>query len=489
LHTLAYMLWRSALAIASTLLTVACGAVDEGPRCDSPALCAPWGGDGPPEGEDEGDDSDDDESDDAGPGPGDAPGDGPGDGPGPADGDGLPCEVRDALVANCGMCHGEVPSFGAPMPLTVYDDLRVPAPSDATRSVYELVAERMTADVGMMPPDGNIADADAAIILDWIAQGAPEDPEAACGGPPDDGGEDEDVGPDALPCDAEFELTAHQDGNDQPYVVPTQGADDLYMCFAFQSPFTDGMQATAWAPIIDDERVVHHWILYRASGGNYTPGSAFPCDLSLQVSSEFVAGWAPGGGNVILPDDVGLELGGSDSTYVLQVHYNNSAHYPDAIDRSGVAFCATDVPRPNTAGVLTLGTTSINIPAGAVAHEETGTCGWISTIFWPELHIVATSPHMHGLGRGFRTVLERGNGGTEMVTDIPVFDFASQGMYMSEPEIVVQPGDKLHSTCVFDNPGSQSVGFGEGTGDEMCFNFVLAYPIDQLGNRNCGIVF
>ena len=60
---------------------------------------------------------------------------------------------------------------------------------------------------------------------------------------------------------------------------------------------------------------------------------------------------------------------------------------------------------------------------------------------------------------------------------------------MSEPEIVVQPGDKLHSTCVFDNPGSQSVGFGEGTGDEMCFNFVLAYPIDQLGNRNCGIVF
>jgi hypothetical protein len=483
------MPWASgAFTLALSLLVTACVGVDDD-RCAQPGLCTPWGV-GPDEGddgEDVGEDADgdgDDDGDDAADGdPGD---DGPpGDAP-PTDGDGLPCEVRDALVANCGMCHGATPSFGAPMPLTDYDDLQIPAQSDATRSVYELVADRMTADVAMMPPDGDISDADAATILDWITQGAPEDPDASCGGPPDDGGPDE--GPDALPCDPTHVLTAHADAADQPYVVPTQGAEDLYMCFAFASPFADGMQATAWAPIIDDERVVHHWILYRSSSGNYTDGTAFPCDLSLQVSAEFVAGWAPGGGNVVLPDDVGLELGAGD-TYVLQVHYNNAAHYPDAIDRSGVAFCTTPTPRPNTAGVLTLGTTSINIPAGAVAHEESGTCGWLSTIFWPELHIVASSPHMHGLGRGFRTVLERGDGSTEMVTDVPVFDFSSQGMYMSEPEIVVQPGDKLHSTCVFDNPGSQPVGFGEATGDEMCFNFVLAYPIDQLSNRNCGIVF
>jgi len=479
---------RVTLAIAWMLTTTACLGVEDDTRCDQAGLCTPTPWDGTPQadaGETEDGEPDGDEDPDAEPGD-DDPGSGD---PGPAEGDGLPCDVRDALETSCGLCHGMTPAFGAPMPLVSYDDLRVPAPSDPARPVYELVAARMTADAGRMPPDGNISEADAATILDWIAQGAPEDPEAACGGPADDGPDEPPVGPDALPCDAEYVMTAHASGSDDPYVVPTQGAEDLYMCFAFASPFAAGMQATAWAPVIDDERVVHHWILYRAKGGNYVDGTAFPCDVSLQISADFVAGWAPGGGNVILPDDVGLELGGPGETYVLQVHYNNAAHYPDAIDRSGVAFCATDAPRPNTAGVLTLGTTSIDIPPGAVGHEETGTCGWLSTIFWPELHIVATSPHMHGLGRAFRTVLERTDGSTALVTDVPVFDFSSQGMYMTEPEIVVRPGDALHSTCTFDNPGSQPVGFGEATGDEMCFNFVLAYPIDELPSRNCGIIF
>lgn len=483
------MTWRGTLAVVLTMSITACMDVgDEARRCDQPGLCSPWVGpdqadDGDPTEGDPTDDNDDAEGDD------DAPGDdGPGD-DGPPAGDGLPCEVRDALHAACGSCHGEVPSFGAPMPLADYDDLRVPAPSDPTRPVYELVVERMTADAGMMPPDGDIADADADAILDWIAAGAPEDPEASCGGPTDDG-EDDDAGPELLPCDATYQLTAHAANDDGlPYVVPAQGAEDLYTCFAFRSPFAAGMQATAWAPIIDDERVIHHWILYRAKGGNYVDGSVFPCDVTLQVSADFVAGWAPGGKNVVLPPDVGLELGDPSDFYVLQVHYNNAAHHPDAFDASGVAFCTTPAPRPNTAGVLTLGTTSLSIPPGAVGHEETGTCGFLSTFGWPELHIVASSPHMHALGRSFRTVLERLGGGTEMVTDVPVFDFSSQGMYMSEPEVVVQPGDTLRSTCVFDNPTDQTVGFGEGTSDEMCFNFVIAYPIDQVSNRNCGIIF
>ena len=49
-----------------------------------------------------------------------------------------------------------------------------------------------------------------------------------------------------------------------------------------------GDQATAWAPAIDDERVVHHWILYRKEGA--PQGDAYPCDVSLQVSADFVAG-------------------------------------------------------------------------------------------------------------------------------------------------------------------------------------------------------
>ena len=399
---------------------------------------------------------------------------------------GLPCEVRDALAAACGDCHSAAPSFGAPMPLASYADLQVPAPTDPTRKVYDVVAERLVAEVKPMPPDGDMSEDQRTVLLDWIAAGAPEAPDADCDEPED--GEDVDpVGPDALPCDPELVIRAHAPGSDQPFVVPVEGAEDLYQCFAFKSPFTEPTQAIAWAPIIDDERVIHHWILYRSKQPQ-TDGAVFPCDLSLQLQADFVAGWAPGGGNVMMPPSVGLELGGPDDFYIMQVHYHNSAHYADAVDASGVAFCVPDQPEPQTAGVLTLGTTSLNIPAGAQNHTEVGTCGGLSTFFWPELHIIGASPHMHELGRAMKTILTRPGGVTETIIDKP-FNFESQGMYFNDQEIVVHAGESLQTTCTYDNPGASMVNFGEGTGDEMCFNFVLAYPIDQLGSRNCGIVF
>ena len=191
-----------------------------------------------------------------------------------------------------------------------------------------------------------------------------------------------------------------------------------------------------------------------------------------------------------MPEDVGLEFAEAGDTFILQIHYNNAAGHVDAIDKSGVAFCATDVPRPQTAGILSVGTVGINIPANAQGHEEVGTCGWLNTISWPELHVIGASPHMHEYGRAFRTELVRNGGaGQEMVTDVPAFTFENQGMYINDPEVVIQPGDQLVTTCTYDNPNPFAVTFGEGTGDEMCFNFMLVYPIDQIANRNCGIVF
>ena len=47
------------------------------------------------------------------------------------------------------------------------------------------------------------------------------------------------------------------------------------------------------------------------------------------------------------------------------------------------------------------------------------------------------------------------------------------------------PGDSVRTTCTYDNPGSIPVTFGENTENEMCFDFVLAYPIDALAERKC----
>ncbi len=461
------------------------GADDLPALCRTPAGCLP-SSDADADPPDDGGDPSGDDADD---GSSDAPDDDDGDSgdDGPEAMPGMPCDVADAFTRACSMCHGAAPAFGAPMPLASWGDLQVPAPSDPSRKVYEVVADRITAELSPMPPSGDITDDERTTILDWIAAGAPADPDADCGELPDptDG---EPEGPDALPCDASFEIRAHADGSNAPFAVPAQGADDLYQCFSFRPGFTEPTQALAWAPIIDDERVIHHWILYRTHGGNEPDGGVYPCDVSLQVSAQFVAGWAPGGGNVMMPEGVGLELAGPDDTFILQVHYHNTAHYDDANDRSGVAFCVADTPEPQTAGIITMGTVGINIPAGADDHQEVGNCGFLNTVFWPEeVHIIGASPHMHELGRAMKTELHRSGGVTETIVDV-AFNFQNQLMYFLDEEIVVHRGESLTTTCTYDNPGPQPVGFGEGTADEMCFDFVLAYPIDGMNDRNCGIV-
>jgi hypothetical protein len=465
----------ASLALLLSTLLPACGsdgasAADETEGCDG--ACETESGDAADEtaGPDDGPDPDGGSSD--------------GDPAGPA----VPCEIQALLREHCGECHAEPPRYGAPMSLVDYDHLQMPAASDVTRSVWELAVERMNDPVSPMPPGGDITPEDRDTLLAWLEAGAPASEAAeACDDEPVDPGEP--VGPDALPCTPSQTFTAHGGNPQEPFHVPAQGADDLYQCFTFHSPVAEGEQAIAWAPIIDDERVVHHWILYRTTTPQPDGGSGI---CNMPGDAKFVAGWAPGGQNFIMPDDVGLELGGPDVYYILQLHYHNTANHADSFDASGVAFCTVDEPRPQLAGMITLGTVFLDIPPGAQDHDESGVCpSWI-TSFMPEpLTVISSFPHMHELGRSFTTEILRGGSETDidMLTDVPIYDFQSQTFYVNDPPLQIHPGDALRTTCTYDNPTDQPVHFGEATTEEMCLNFIMAYPIETIGeNRDCGIL-
>jgi Copper type II ascorbate-dependent monooxygenase, C-terminal domain len=47
-------------------------------------------------------------------------------------------------------------------------------------------------------------------------------------------------------------------------------------------------------------------------------------------------------------------------------------------------------------------------------------------------------------------------------------------------EIVVGPGDRLTTTCTYENDTSRIITFGQGTAQEMCYNFVVAWPAGSL---------
>jgi hypothetical protein len=395
---------------------------------------------------------------------------------------GLPCDVAEVLAASCSMCHGDPPKFGAPMSLTSHADFQMPAVTDLTRAVHALVGERIDDPDAPMPPGGDMSEADKDVLRSWVAAGAPasaDDCEVNPDGTPE-------VGPDALPCEPAHVFTAHAPGSDDGFVVPA--VDDLYQCFTFSAHLAAGTQATAWAPIVDDDRVLHHWILYRTKEPQ-TDGGVMPCQMPSDA--RFVAGWAPGGTNYVMPDDVGLELGGPDDSFILQVHYNNTAGYADAIDGSGVALCEAETPREQEAGIFTLGSLAINIPAGAERHTVEGTCpSWMTSVLPAPVHILASFPHMHQLGRRLTTDILRGGleSATETLVDVDPFQFQNQRYYPHEPEVLIHPGDALRTRCVYDNPNDHAVFLGEGTGDEMCFNFVMLYPLDIVGEtRECGL--
>ncbi len=397
----------------------------------------------------------------------------------------FPCDVKKVIEARCQSCHSRPVKFGAPMPIVTWGDTQVQTPSGGGRPVWQEMKRQVMA--GRMPqqasPTGPLTPAEKATLLAWLDAGATAG-SAACQGPATDGGAGTDtrpgMGTDAapvagLPCTPTYRFTAHGATPDAPYTVPQ--ANDTYNCFAFKAPFTAAEQAVAWAPIIDDTRVIHHWILY-AHGTTMPTGCSDPNRL-------FLTGWAPGGGVYQMPGDVGLELPDPGTWLSLEIHYNNKARFTDARDRSGVAICTTPTSRPKTAGVITLGSVNISIPAGAENHVVTSeVSASLTRLFLPvPLHVLTAGPHMHQRGTSLKTDIVRG-ATTLKLADVPVWDFSNQRAYEHDPDkMTINPGDTLRTTCTYKNDTSATVRYGGATENEMCFNFVMAYPIDVAPTR------
>jgi hypothetical protein len=231
-------------------------------------------------------------------------------------------------------------------------------------------------------------------------------------------------------------------------------------------------------------------VLYKTVGPAL-PNGVYPCSFIDQLANRFVAVWAPGAHNLVMPEEAGLDLDGGG--YVLQVHYNNAAGHTDALDRSGIAMCTTDKPRKHKAGSVTLGTFIIGVPPFAEDYPVYGRCGTERTALWPEeVHVALSNPHMHLHGRSFETTVTRLDPEQglveETLVEVPQFDWNFHKGYTSDPPFVIRRGDEIHTKCVYDNPNPYPLVFGEQTNAEMCLNFLLVYPIDGILEWNCGVV-
>jgi hypothetical protein len=213
--------------------------------------------------------------------------------------------------------------------------------------------------------------------------------------------------------------------------------------------------------IVDNSRAVHHYILYSTTGG--TSGTSAPCPLGAHPDGQFIVGWAPGATDVKMPSTVGLELPGPK--YLMETHYN--APEAGMTDSSGVELCVTRTKRKELAATHPLGQEGFTTTGPG---KVTGTC----TPQGPfPIHIMWSNPHMHLKGTHMTTVIHRANGSDEMLVDKP-FNFMNQLSY--DTPILINQGDTLETTCTYNTAAT----FGTGTNQEMCYNFVTAWPAGSL---------
>jgi len=269
----------------------------------------------------------------------------------PGSGGRLPCAVATVLKAKCQLCHGATPLNGAPMSLVAYADTQALTVSTPSTTVWKAMQTRVhSTTMTVMPPRGQpaLTSAELAALDAWFAAGAPAGTDTCtvtpvgtggAGGPGGGGGSiigtgtggaggpGAGIGPEYLDCTPNRIIRAHASGSTTAkYPVPNP-TNDSYVCFNFKSPFAAGEQAVAWAPIIDDARVVHHWILY-GTDSTVTDGSISTNCAGTTLSATHVTGWAPGGGNSTLPADMrGALIQDLCANRALRPHTQRSARH------------------------------------------------------------------------------------------------------------------------------------------------------------------
>ena len=412
----------------------------------------------------------------------------------------MPCNVSQTLKANCQTCHAATPIGGAPMPLVTYADLQQPAKTQPAMKVYQLVKVRIHDQMRPMPPAAALPAAELATLDTWLDGGALSAPatEANCmpAGPTQEtvGGGNQDgmfgrlvAGPNEV-C---YEFKTHNSTTSvdaTPYNVGGDG--EHYEQFYFKVPWAKDSVATAYATIGDNKAVLHHWLLFVTSE-NEVDGfhKTVPLPTLAGTNPILLAGWAVGGANLVAPKDMGFELPDPGKQINAQWHFYNSTGKPQS-DASSIQICTVPkAMRPHIGAISWLGTEDLGgnkwlLGPGMPAHQEstfTTTCtpGRRGLGANDSIHIIGFEPHMHRIGKRMKTDVIHVDGTTETIFDKP-FSFGNEQHYYVDYEL--KPGEKLKSSCTFNNTNDFGVPFGESSDTEMCYQFTYSWPAHALAN-------
>jgi peroxiredoxin len=371
-------------------------------------------------------------------------------------------QIARIFQNRCVSCHrpGEI----GPFALTSYDEA-----VGWAEMIDEVVQEQR------MPPwhanpahgkfrnDVRLTDDEKDQIKRWVAAGAPEGDKAD------------------LPPPREFTV-GWQIGqpdqviymSDKPYKVPATG-EVRYQYFVVDPGFKEDkwVQLAECRP--DNRAVVHHIIV-----------AVLPPEKqrSRLNGEDFASNWltatAPGARPLLLPDGLAKHVP-AGSKLVFQMHYTPNGTAQE--DRSCVGLKFAD---PKTVkkvvGTDKAANPGFRIPAGESNHRVEAFLR-----FDRDMLMLAMFPHMHLRGKAFRYTAIYPDGQSEILLDVPHYDFGWQNSYeFVEPKLMPK-GTKLHCEAWFDNSEDNlanpdptvTVRWGDQTWEEMMIGYFDATPADE----------
>ncbi|MDI6101837.1 monooxygenase [Actinoplanes sp. NEAU-A12] len=321
-----------------------------------------------------------------------------------------------------------------------------------------------------------------------------------------------------------------------PYTpAAPNGGTDEYRCFLVDPGLTEPAYLTGSRFLPQNAAIVHHAIFYRLSPEQAkaaeqvdagTDGEGWTCfgDSGVQGQTAWVAHWAPGAGETLMPAGHGFTMP-PGSKLVMQVHYNllGTGSGGPGSDTSGMQMrlsSATDLTpletglfmapielpcEPGGSGPLCDRKTAVADVEKRFGAESGGLVeqlnAWCNAGAAPKpgdtqscdqpveqggtVHMAAG--HMHLLGRAIKVELNPGKPTAQVILDVPQYNFDNQALVPLAKPVKIAKGDTVRVTCTHDATlrkqlpqlkqlPSRYVVWGEGTSDEMCLGILVVAP-------------
>ncbi len=357
-------------------------------------------------------------------------------------------DIAPIFQKACQDCHrdGEV----APMSLLTFEDARPWA-----KSIKKYVADKSMPPWGANPAygkfknDPRLSSAEIDTIVKWVDDGAVEgDPKDLP--PPKKFVKGWRIGePDVVfTMPKKFRVKAEGTIRYQYITIPTNFKEDKWIVAGEARP--------------GNPAVVHHILVFVQE-----PGKRI-----RNLWQNHLCGMAPGTPPDVYPDGA-AKFVKAGSQLLLQLHYTPTGK--EEFDQSSVGLIFAKEPPKRRMRLRAVMNHRLRIPPGASAYESTA-----SYRFRRPGTIYGFQPHMHLRGKSFRYEIIRPDGSSEIVLDVPEYDFNWQHAYELATPIDAKRDWVIKCTAVYDNSKEnpfnpnpdQEVRWGDQTWEEMMIGFV-----------------